>query len=91
MAGMTDDHTHFSWTDSGSSEGLADLGVEEHTLFAMRSVRTFLDCGYTSCLGVVPLHSGSALSFAMLPKREGSTLPRQREGEGTQLRRCHPE
>lgn len=27
------------------------MGVEEHTLFAMRSARTFLDCGYTSCVG----------------------------------------
>ena len=27
------------------------MGVEEHTLFSMRSARTFLDCGYTSCLG----------------------------------------
>lgn len=27
------------------------MPVEEHTLFAMRSARTFLDCGYTSCVG----------------------------------------
>jgi imidazolonepropionase-like amidohydrolase len=32
-------------------DGLADLPVEEHTLFSMRSARTFLDCGYTSCVG----------------------------------------
>lgn len=46
-----DAHTHFSWNNSGSLDGLADLGTEEHTLFSMRSARTFLDCGYTSCLG----------------------------------------
>lgn len=51
MAGMTDAHTHFTWNNSGSLDGLADLPVEEHTLFAMRSAKTFLDCGYTSCVG----------------------------------------
>jgi len=51
MAGMCDAHTHFTWTNSASLDGLADMGVEEHTLFAMRSARTFLDCGYTSCVG----------------------------------------
>lgn len=46
-----DAHTHFTWTNAASLDGLADMGVEEHTLFSMRSARTFLDCGYTSCLG----------------------------------------
>ncbi|GAA5838819.1 hypothetical protein JCM11251_006749 [Rhodosporidiobolus azoricus] len=51
MSGMVDCHTHFTWTNSGSLEGLADLPVEEHTLFTMQSARTFLDCGYTMCFG----------------------------------------
>lgn len=29
----------------------------EHTLFAMRSARTFLDCGYTMCLGAASAKS----------------------------------
>ncbi|KAK7051964.1 amidohydrolase [Favolaschia claudopus] len=51
MSGLIDAHTHFSWTDSSSLEGLADMPVEEHTLFTARSALTFLDCGYTMCLG----------------------------------------
>ncbi|KWU41908.1 hypothetical protein RHOSPDRAFT_30304 [Rhodotorula sp. JG-1b] len=51
MSGMCDAHTHFSWTNSGSLDGLATMPAEEHTLFAARSARTFLDCGYTMCHG----------------------------------------
>ncbi|KAH7914915.1 hypothetical protein BJ138DRAFT_1078528 [Hygrophoropsis aurantiaca] len=51
MSGLCDAHTHFSWTDSDSLDGLADMPVEEHTLFAARSAKTFLDCGYTMCVG----------------------------------------
>ncbi|KAL8280245.1 hypothetical protein RQP46_007359 [Phenoliferia psychrophenolica] len=51
MSGMVDAHTHFTWTNSGSLDGLATMPVEEHTLFSMRSARTFIDCGYTMCFG----------------------------------------
>jgi len=51
MSGMCDAHTHFSWTNSDSLDGLAGMAVEEHTIFAARSARTFLDCGYTMCVG----------------------------------------
>ncbi|RXK37009.1 hypothetical protein M231_05716 [Tremella mesenterica] len=51
MSGLTDAHTHFTWTNSPSLDGLADMPVEEHTLFSARSASTFLNCGYTSCLG----------------------------------------
>ncbi|KAI9463868.1 hypothetical protein HD554DRAFT_2175396 [Boletus coccyginus] len=51
MSGLCDAHTHFSWTNSDSLDGLADMPVEEHTLFSAQSARTFLDCGYTMCLG----------------------------------------
>lgn len=47
MSGLIDAHTHFTWTNAGNLEGLATMGVEEHTLFSARSARTFLDCGYT--------------------------------------------
>ncbi|KAF8553045.1 hypothetical protein OG21DRAFT_1523370 [Imleria badia] len=49
MSGLCDAHTHFSWTNAGSLDGLADMPVEEHTLFSAQSARTFLDCGYTMC------------------------------------------
>ncbi|KAH7922427.1 hypothetical protein BV22DRAFT_1070495 [Leucogyrophana mollusca] len=51
MSGLCDAHTHFSWTNSDSLDGLAAMPVEEHTLFTARSARTFLDCGYTMCVG----------------------------------------
>lgn len=51
MSGLTDAHTHFTWTNAGSLDSLATMPVEEHTLFSMRSARTFLDCGYTMCVG----------------------------------------
>jgi len=41
MSGLGDAHTHFSWTNAGSLDGLATMPVEEHTLFSMRSARTF--------------------------------------------------
>jgi len=51
MSGLVDAHTHFTWTNAGTLDGLAEMAVEEHTLFSARSARTFLDCGYTMCLG----------------------------------------
>ncbi|KAJ7301779.1 hypothetical protein DFH08DRAFT_992258 [Mycena albidolilacea] len=51
MSGMIDAHTHFSWTNAPSLDGLADMPVEEHTLFSAKSAATFLDCGYTMCVG----------------------------------------
>ncbi|KAM0747623.1 hypothetical protein T439DRAFT_92982 [Meredithblackwellia eburnea MCA 4105] len=51
MSGMVDAHTHFTWTNAGSLDALATMPVEEHTLFALRSARTFLDCGYTMTFG----------------------------------------
>ncbi|EGN93888.1 hypothetical protein SERLA73DRAFT_171763 [Serpula lacrymans var. lacrymans S7.3] len=51
MSGLCDAHTHFTWTNADSLDGLAEMETEEHTLFTARSARTFLDCGYTMCLG----------------------------------------
>ncbi|KAJ7131366.1 hypothetical protein C8R44DRAFT_774726 [Mycena epipterygia] len=51
MSGMIDAHTHFSWTNSPSLEALSEMPIEEHTIFSVKSARTFLDCGYTMCVG----------------------------------------
>ncbi|KAJ7779002.1 hypothetical protein B0H16DRAFT_1500785 [Mycena metata] len=51
MSGMIDAHTHFSWTNSPSLDGLAEMPTEEHTIFALKSAQKFLDCGYTMCVG----------------------------------------
>lgn len=51
MSGLCDAHTHFSWINSADLPGLGSLGVEEHTLLSAKSARTYLDCGYTMCVG----------------------------------------
>ncbi|KIW87099.1 uncharacterized protein Z519_12210 [Cladophialophora bantiana CBS 173.52] len=50
MSGLGDAHTHLSW-NSGDIPALAGLGVEEHTLLTARSAQTYIDSGYTMCLG----------------------------------------
>ncbi|MDQ0382665.1 metal-dependent hydrolase family protein [Amycolatopsis thermophila] len=51
MSGLCDAHTHFTWNNSGDLDGLAALPVEEHLLFAIESARSYIDSGYTMCLG----------------------------------------
>lgn len=51
MSGLCDAHTHFSWINSADLPGLGRLGVEEHTLLSARSALTYLDSGYTMCVG----------------------------------------
>jgi len=51
MPGLCDAHAHFTWNNGASLDALADMGVEEHTLLAARSAKTYLECGYTSCVG----------------------------------------
>ncbi|TNC29120.1 metal-dependent hydrolase family protein [Amycolatopsis alkalitolerans] len=51
MSGLCDAHTHLSWNNSADLEGLGNTPVEEHLLFCLESARTYLDSGYTMCLG----------------------------------------
>ncbi|MEU4667940.1 hypothetical protein AB0F91_08210 [Amycolatopsis sp. NPDC023774] len=51
MSGLCDAHTHFTWNNSADLDGLAALPVEEHLLFAVESAKSYLDSGYTMCLG----------------------------------------
>ncbi|GAA99863.1 uncharacterized protein L969DRAFT_91804 [Mixia osmundae IAM 14324] len=51
MPGLCDAHTHFTWNNGGNLDALGELPVEEHLLFAIRAARTYLDSGFTSCLG----------------------------------------
>ena len=51
MSGLCDAHTHLSWNNSADLEGLGHTPVEEHLLFCLESARTYLDSGYTMCLG----------------------------------------
>lgn len=43
MPGLCDAHAHFTWNNGASLDALAEMGVEEHTLLAARSARTYLD------------------------------------------------
>jgi len=51
MPGLCDAHAHFSWNDSASLEAIAIMPPEEHILFTAVVARTFLDHGYTMCVG----------------------------------------
>lgn len=51
MPGLTDAHTHFSWNNQVSLDTIGRMPVEEHVLECMSAARTYLECGYTSCLG----------------------------------------
>jgi imidazolonepropionase-like amidohydrolase len=50
MSGLCDAHTHFSW-NNGDLDALGPMPVEEHVLHSMRSARTYIDYGYTMCVG----------------------------------------
>ena len=51
MSGLCDSHTHLSWNNSPTLDGLTSLPIEEHVLHTAHSARTYLDCGYTMCFG----------------------------------------
>lgn len=51
MSGLCDAHTHFSWINSADLPGLGTMGVEEHTLLSAASAKTYIDSGYTMCVG----------------------------------------
>ncbi|RDW56829.1 hypothetical protein BP5796_12896 [Coleophoma crateriformis] len=51
MSGLTDSHTHLSWNNSPTIEGLTSLPLEEHVLHTANFARIYLDCGYTMCFG----------------------------------------
>lgn len=51
MPGLVDAHTHLSWNDSPTLDGLTGLPLEEHVLYTAHSAKTYLDHGYTMCFG----------------------------------------
>lgn len=51
MSGLCDAHTHFSWINTADLDGLGTMPVEEHMLACLESARTYIDSGYTMCLG----------------------------------------
>jgi imidazolonepropionase-like amidohydrolase len=51
MPGMVEAHTHFAWNNAGSLADIQKMPTEEHTLWTARVAKTYLDHGWTSCVG----------------------------------------
>jgi imidazolonepropionase-like amidohydrolase len=51
MPGMVEAHTHFSWNDSATLEGIQRMPLEEHVLWSAHVAKRYLEAGWTSCVG----------------------------------------
>ncbi len=51
MPGMVEAHTHFAWNNSATLDGIQVMPLEEHVLWTAGVARTYLDHGWTSCVG----------------------------------------
>ncbi|KAI1100866.1 composite domain of metallo-dependent hydrolase [Jackrogersella minutella] len=51
MSGLVDAHTHLSWNNSPTLDGLARMPLEEHVLHPAQYAKMYLDYGYTMCFG----------------------------------------
>jgi imidazolonepropionase-like amidohydrolase len=51
MPGMVEAHTHFSWNNQPSLDSIQRMPPEEHILWCAEVARTYLDMGWTSCVG----------------------------------------
>jgi imidazolonepropionase-like amidohydrolase len=51
MPGMVEAHTHFSWNNQPSLESIQRMPPEEHILWCASVAKTYLDMGWTSCVG----------------------------------------
>jgi imidazolonepropionase-like amidohydrolase len=51
MPGLCDAHTHITWNNGTNLHATTALPLEEHLLLTIDNARTYLDCGYTMCVG----------------------------------------
>jgi imidazolonepropionase-like amidohydrolase len=51
MPGMTEAHTHFAWNNALTLDGIQIMPLEEHMLWTAGVAKTYLDHGWTSCVG----------------------------------------
>jgi imidazolonepropionase-like amidohydrolase len=51
MSGLCDAHTHLSWVNQTGLDTIGLMPVEEHVLAAAANARTYIDYGYTMCVG----------------------------------------
>ena len=52
MPGMVNPHCHFTYSDATSIADISSLPVEEHMLITMTNLRTYLEFGFTSVIGM---------------------------------------
>ncbi|MCE3274117.1 MAG: cytosine deaminase [Ramlibacter sp.] len=51
MPGMVEAHTHFAWNNQPSLDSIQRMPPEEHILWCAQVAKTYLDMGWTSCVG----------------------------------------
>ena len=73
MSGLCDSHTHLSWNNSPTLDGLTNLPIEEHVLHTANSAKMYLDCGYPRGFGAAAAHprldvvTKAAIKTGMIP------------------------
>src|SRR5438309_2251253 len=76
MPGLTEPHAHATFPDAASIDDFTGLPPEEHTLVSMHNARTFLECGYTSCLSAAS--AKPRLDVAIRNEIDAGRIPRPR-------------
>jgi imidazolonepropionase-like amidohydrolase len=51
MPGMVEAHTHFAWNNAATLDEIQVMPLEEHMLWTAGVAKTYLDHGWTSCVG----------------------------------------
>ena len=51
MPGLVEAHTHFAWNNQPSLDAIQRMPPEEHILWCAQVAKTYLDMGWTSCVG----------------------------------------
>ena len=51
MPGMVEAHTHFAWNNAATLDEIQRMPTEEHVLWTAQVAKTYLDWGWTSCVG----------------------------------------
>ena len=52
MPGLVNPHCHFTYSDATSVADISSLPVEEHVLITINNLKTYLECGFTSVIGM---------------------------------------
>jgi len=52
MPGLVNPHCHFTYSDATSIADISSLPIEEHVLITINNLKTYLECGFTSVIGM---------------------------------------